>query len=107
MSKVVYPENGLERPLKNIDPFVWDRGYYAEQEEGVWYEVYVKDHIKQQIPLINLDDPGWSQLSNFKLLLLDHYFEDQQITFFVPKGEGEATLAGLTLLFLLQVRVDR
>ena len=25
---------------------MWDRGYFKETDDGVWYEVYVNDQIK-------------------------------------------------------------
>ena len=29
----------ISDPLENINTLVWDRGYYKETDDGVWYEV--------------------------------------------------------------------
>jgi hypothetical protein len=33
----------LDRLTHNLSPDVWDRGYYKETDDGIWYEVYVND----------------------------------------------------------------
>ena len=31
----------ISDPLENLNSIVWDRGYFKETDDGVWYEVYV------------------------------------------------------------------
>ena len=49
----IYPE-GISNPLSFLDrdESVWDRGYYCETEEGVWYELYVNETIKLDYPTL-------------------------------------------------------
>ena len=47
--------DGISKTLTVLDDFVWDRGYYLETDEGVWYEMYVKDFIKSENPTIYED----------------------------------------------------
>ena len=37
----------ISDPLDYINTDVWDRGYYKETDDGIWYEVYVNDQIKK------------------------------------------------------------
>ena len=39
--------DGISDQLENLEPEVWDRGYYKETDDGIWYEVYVNDEIKK------------------------------------------------------------
>ena len=48
--------DGISEPLENLNPDVWDRGYYVETDDGIWYEVYVNDEIKKYYPNIDLSD---------------------------------------------------
>ena len=40
----------ISDPLDNLNTDVWDRGYYKETDDGIWYEVYVNDQIKKAYP---------------------------------------------------------
>ena len=46
-----YPD-GISEHLSFLDEdeLVWDRGYYCETEDGVWYELYVNEMIKSDYP---------------------------------------------------------
>jgi len=33
--------------LENLNSKIWDRGYFKETEEGVWYEMYVNKDVKK------------------------------------------------------------
>ena len=37
--------DGISEPIENLSTDVWDRGYYLETDEGIWYEVYVNGFI--------------------------------------------------------------
>ena len=39
--------DGMSETLENLTPDVWNRGYYLETDDGIWYEVYVNDQIKK------------------------------------------------------------
>jgi hypothetical protein len=87
----------LDRLTHNLNPDVWDRGYYKETEDGIWYEVYVNDQIKKYYPKIDLNDEEQKEtFGKFDSIMLDHYESDNQITFFVPNGETTYTLGELT-----------
>ena len=71
---------------------------------GVWYEMYVNDLIKSENANIDEDieneDLGLkNSLEGFHALLLDHYEEHSQITFFVPNDEKEFTFNEMTNFF--------
>ena len=83
--------------LENLNTSVWDRGYYKETEDGIWYEVFVNDQIKKYYPKIDLNDEEEKEtFGKFDSIMLDHYESDNQITFFVPTGETTHTLNELT-----------
>ena len=84
--------------LENLNTLVWDRGYFKETDDGVWYEVYVNDQIKKYYPKIDVknNEEDKATFGNFNDLMLDHYISDNQITFFEPKGEERYTLNELT-----------
>ena len=46
----------ISDPLENLNSAVWDRGYFKETDDGIWYEVYVTDNIKQNVPKIDLNN---------------------------------------------------
>ena len=48
--------DGISDNLDYINQDVWDRGYYCETEDGIWYEVYVNDTIKSSYPKIDLSN---------------------------------------------------
>ena len=83
--------------LDNLNSHVWDRGYYKETDDGIWYEVFVNDQIKKYYPKIDLNDEEQKEtFGKFDSIILDHYESDNQITFFVPIGENTYTLNELT-----------
>ena len=86
--------------LDNLNSHVWDRGYYKETDDGIWYEVYVTEKIKQKIPKIDLNNKNLKILKTFHDLLVDHYDSDNQITFFVPKANNQNYFDILTNIFL-------
>ena len=83
--------------LDNLNSNVWDRGYYKETDDGIWYEVYVNEQIKKYYPEIDLNDEEQKEtFGKFDSIMLDHYESDNKITFFVPTDESTYTLAELT-----------
>jgi len=45
--------DGISEPIESLLTDVWDRGYYLETDDGIWYEVYVNDQIKKVYKKIN------------------------------------------------------
>ena len=89
--------DGISETLENLTPDVWNRGYYLETDDGIWYEVYVNDQIKKYYPKIDLEDEEQKEtFGKFHEIMLDHYNDDNQITFFVPNNEIQYTLDELT-----------
>ena len=89
--------DGISETLENLTPDVWNRGYYLETDDGIWYEVYVNDQIKKYYPKIDLEDEEQKEtFGKFHDIMLDHYKDDNQITFFVPNNEIQYTLDELT-----------
>ena len=87
----------ISDPLENLNSDVWDRGYYKETDDGIWYEVYVNDQIKKGTPKIDLNDEEDKEIyGKYSDIFLDHYESDNQITFFVPNDEELYTLDKLT-----------
>ena len=70
----------ISDPLENLNSVVWDRGYFKETDDGIWYEVYVADRIKQKVPKIDLNNQKQKILKTFHDLLIDHYENENQIT---------------------------
>ena len=96
----VYPEEGITDALDDLNPEVWDRGYYHSTDDGTWYEVYVTETIKGYFHDMSLDHEDYENLKEFAAMNLDHYQDDNQITFFVPDGEEDFTLGELTEIFI-------
>ncbi len=99
----MYPD-GISEEVYDLEPSVWDRGYYCETEEGVWYELYVNETIKSDYPTIaedfdNIDSISYNFRGFFGLWLGD-YEENSQITFFVPNDEKEFTFNEMTNIFI-------
>jgi len=93
--------DGISDQLENLEPQVWDRGYYKETDDGIWYEVYVNDEIKKYYPKIDLkNEEDKETFGKFKDIMLDHYESDNQITFFQPNDEKTYTLDELTEIFI-------
>ena len=90
----------ISDPLENLNSIVWDRGYFKETDDGIWYEVYVNEIIKQKIPKIDLKNKNLKILETFHDLLIDHYESDNQITFFAPQESNQNYLDILTNIFL-------
>ena len=90
----------ISDPLENLNSVVWDRGYFKETDDGIWYEVYVSDRIKQKVPKIDLNDQKQKILKTFHDLLIDHYENDNQITFFAPQKNDQNYLDILTNIFI-------
>lgn len=86
------------------ESLVWERGYYCEVEEGIWYELYVNDTIKESFPSISGDVNDENSVAyamrGFKGLWIGDYEENNQITFFVPTGEETWTYGEMTDIFL-------
>lgn len=105
MSKVdefdyeTYPD-GISEVLNDIEHSVWDRGFYCETMDGVWYEMYVNEQIKNYIPIIEEDFENVESISSsfkgFHGLWLGNYEDNSQITFFVPNNEDKFTLSEMT-----------
>ena len=93
--------DGISDKLENLESEVWDRGYYKETDDGIWYEVYVNDEIKKYYPKIDLkNEEDKETFGKFKDIMLDHYESDNQITFFQPNNEKTYTLDELTEIFI-------
>lgn len=90
--------NGISNEFETFDETVWDRGYYLETDEGVWYEMYVNETIKSYYPTI--EEELKDVLSGFKGLWLGNYNDSSQITFFVPRGNEELTLDEMTNILI-------
>ena len=90
----------ISDPLENLNSVVWDRGYFKETDDGIWYEVYVSDRIKQKVPRIDLNDQKQKILKTFHDLLIDHYENDNQITFFASNESDQNYLDILTNIFI-------
>ena len=59
--------NGISNELKVFECSVWDRGYYLEIENGIWYKMYVNDTIKSYYPTIEEDFNNIDSISyNFR-----------------------------------------
>ena len=84
--------------LDNLNSNVWDRGYYKETDDGIWYEVYVNDQIKKYYPKIDIknNEEDKETFGKFSDIFFDHYENDNQITFFVSNDEEQYTLDELT-----------
>ena len=89
--------DGISDNLDYINQDVWDRGYYCETDDGIWYEVYVNDTIKSGYPKIDLSNEDDKEtFGGFYDIMLAHYESDNQITFFQPNDEKQYTLDELT-----------
>ena len=76
-----YPEDGVNEQLYDMDETVWDRGYYEETEDGIWYNLFVTEEIKDWL---KTEKKILEVLYNFHQLNLSMYEEYNQINFFVP-----------------------
>ena len=98
----IYPD-GISNPLGDLEPSVWDKGYYCETDEGVWYEVYFSEEQKKHYPsekeIQENFDANLIDGKGFKGISLWNFEEDNQITFFVQNEEEEWTFDKMTDMF--------
>jgi len=93
--------DGISETLENLNHDVWDRGYYKETDDGIWYEVYVNQQIKKNLSEIDLKNKEQKKVfGKFNEIMLNHYEDDNQITFFVPNDETQYTLDELTNILI-------
>ena len=93
--------DGIATPLTGLDDEVWDRGYYCETDDGIWYEVYVNENIKEIWGDFELvDDEEKEMFDGFSDFNVSMFGDYGQITFFVAKGDDENTLDALTEIFI-------
>ena len=45
---------GVNQQLKNLS-WVWDRGYYEQTKDGIWYNLFLNEKIKEEQPNIELN----------------------------------------------------
>ena len=99
----LYPD-GICEEVPDLEPTVWNRGYYCETDQGVWYELYVNETVKSDYPTIEEDFNNIDSISynfrGFHGLWLGDYEENSQITFFVPNEEGAFTFDEMTDIFI-------
>ena len=93
----------IDTPIGGLHDWLWDRGYYKEVRGGVWYEMYEAESRRpwnaDDMHLDAVDEHGdyyWGQMMLFHAVMMDHYAEYGQITFFVPDGETFYTLDELS-----------
>ena len=87
-----YPEDGVNEQLY-MEESVWDRGYYEETEDGIWYNLFVTEEIKGYY---KTEMEALESLYNFHQLELSMYEEYNQINFFVPNSESTFTADMMT-----------
>lgn len=90
--------DGISENLEDLDENVFTHGYFCETEDGIWYEVYVTDNVKEYYPELTNEEEE-SEFAGFHDLYLDNYEENNQLTFFVPNDEEEFTLEQLSDIF--------
>ena len=91
-----YPEEGVNQLFEPNKDY-WDRGYYEEIEEGIWYNVFVNEATKEGIPTVKkLEKIFLEKSAKFYELNLSMYEEYGQINFFVPNNESKFTLDEMT-----------
>ena len=44
-----YPD-GISSPLEDLNDWVWEKGYYCQTEEGIWYELYLSRDQRKYYP---------------------------------------------------------
>ena len=97
---------GIETSIEDLETSVWDRGYYCDTDEGVWYELYLNNEQKKYYPTeldlqetLNENFKYGKNTEGFKGLLLFHFEDENQITFFVSYSEEEWTFDKMTDIF--------
>ncbi len=91
-NKYIYPEDGVNEQIE-LNEVVWDRGYYADTEDGTWYNLFVTEEIKGYYPN---ERKVLNALNNFHQLDLSMYEEYNQINFFAPNFEYKFTIDEMT-----------
>ena len=93
----------IDTPIAGLHDWLWDRGYYKEVAGGTWYEMYASESRKPWNPdnlhIDAVDEDGeycWGSLRLFHGMMLDHYADHGQLTFFVPDDETHYTLDELS-----------
>lgn len=93
----------IDKPIAGLHDGLWDRGYYKEVQGGIWYEMYAAESRKPWNPdnlhIDAVDEDGeycWGSLRLFHGMMLDHYADYGQLTFFVPDDETHYTLDELS-----------
>ena len=84
--------NGISNPIKDLNKDVWDRGYFTETDDGIWYEVYVNDEVKSYNSIDMNNEEQTQMFSGFNSIYIHDYDEYNQITFFEANDEDEFTL---------------
>ena len=94
--------DGISNEITDLNLDVWDRGYHFYTDDGIWYEVYVNDTTKKYYPKIDIisNSEDKEVFGSFDSIILDHYEEYNQITFFVPNEEKNFTLDELTNILI-------
>jgi len=90
--------DGIAKPLQGLAPDVWDRGYCANTDDGIWYEVYLTDQLRLIYTEEDLSNDDW--FTRFHDLELSYFDDYGQITFFVPNDETTYTLDETTEVFI-------
>ena len=94
--RYTYPEEGVNQSFE-LNKDYWDRGFYEETEEGIWYNVFVNEATKEGIPTIKkLEKIFLEKSAKFYELDISMYEEYSQINFFVPNNESKLTLDEMT-----------
>tara|TARA_Y100000589_G_scaffold237649_1_gene225049 strand:+ start:287 stop:619 length:333 start_codon:yes stop_codon:yes gene_type:complete len=96
-NKYKYPEDGVNEQLSSMNGTVRDRGYYEETEDGIWYNLFVTEEIKNYY---KTEKAALEALYNFHQLNLSMYEEYNQINFFVPNDESTYTSNEMTEILI-------
>jgi hypothetical protein len=83
---------------EGLDSDVYDRGYSATTDDGVWYEVYLIDQLRSIFTEQFLSNDH--RFTGFHDLELSCFDDFGQITFFVPNDETKYTLEQLTEILI-------
>ena len=100
-----YPD-GISKimEINDYDQQVWERGYYLDVNDGIWYELYVNDTVKHNFNSIpddfNDKESIIYSMRGFQGLWIGDYEDNSQITFFVPNGETVWTYREMTNIFI-------
>ena len=98
LDELKYPD-GISSPLEDLNDWVWEKGYYCQTEEGIWYELYLSRDQRKYYPNTKVLEETMEE-TNYDSLYLGNFEEYNQITFFVPNDEEEWTYEELTDKFM-------